>query len=206
MLEIAIPNYEAELEQLEAIGPAGFVMGFGLRYGQPDYFLNRYPKAWTDKYEANYYFFGDPVTAWTISREGSMRWTNCGFPDPRGIMAEAAKHGLKYGATFVTLTGSKRSFLSISRSDRELTDIEMDGLMLKLKGWAQMFTRAKVALSDTELEALKMMHSGLRQSEAAEQLGLSVSGLKARLDSAQKKLGARNTTSAVSQAVRMNLI
>ena len=78
--------------------------------------------------------------------------------------------------------------------------------MLKLKGWAQMFTRAKVALSETELEALKMMHSGLRQSEAAEQLGLSVSGLKARLDSAQKKLGARNTTSAVSQAVRMNLI
>ena len=206
MLEIAIPNYESELEQIQAIGTTGFVMGFGLRFGQPDFFLNRYPKAWTDEYEASYYFFGDPVTAWTISREGSMRWSACGFPDPRGIMSRAASYGINYGATFVVLTGSKRSFLSVARPDRELTDTEMEGLMLKLKGWAHLFTRAKVALTETELESLKLMHSGLRQSEAAGELNISVSGLKARLDSAQKKLGARNTTSAVSQAVRMNLI
>ncbi|WP_376744060.1 response regulator transcription factor [Paracoccus yeei] len=79
-------------------------------------------------------------------------------------------------------------------------------LMSKMKMWAQLFTRSRVALTDQELETLRLMHSGLRQSEAAELMSISVSGLKARLDSAQKKLGARNTTSAVSTAVRMNLI
>lgn len=206
MLEIAIPNHEAELAQLDTIGTSGFFLGFGLRFGQPDFFLNRYPKAWTDIYEEENYFFGDPVAVWTIAREGSMRWSQCGFPDLRGILKHAAEFGLVYGATFVTKIGSKRSFLSIARHDRKLTDDEMNLLMVKIESWAHLFTRARVALSETELEALKLMHSGLRQSEAADILGISVSGLKARLDSAQKKLGVRNTTSAVSQAVRMNLI
>lgn len=206
MLEIAIPNHEAELKLLERIGTSGFFLGFGLRFGQPDLFLNRYPKAWTDLYEAENFFFGDPIAVWTIAREGSLRWSACGFPDLRGIMKQAADHGLVYGATFVTKIGAKRSFLSLARPDRELTDEEMTLLMSKVESWAHMFTRARVALSETELEALKLMHKGLRQSEAAELLDISVSGLKARLDSAQKKLGVRNTTSAVSQAVRMNLI
>lgn len=206
MIEIAIPNFEKELDQLEAIGTTGFFLGFGLRYGQPDYFLNRYPKAWTDQYEAENYFFGDPVAVWTIAREGKTRWSSVNFPDIRGIMDEAAKHGLKYGATFVTKIGVKRSFLSLARPDRELTDGEMDMLMSKVESWAHLFNRARVALTDSELEALKAIHSGLRQNEAAEHLGLSISGLKLRLEGAQKKLGVRTLTSAVAQAVRMNLI
>ena len=58
----------------------------------------------------------------------------------------------------------------------------------------------------TELQALAAMRDGLRQSEAAEKLQVSVSTLKARLDSAQKKLGAPNTLNAVVLAVRQNLI
>lgn len=206
MIEIAIPNFEAELRSLEEIGSAGFVMGFGLRYGQPDYFLNRYPKKWTDEYEAENYFFGDPVAVWTIAREGMVRWSAVSFPDIRRIMPAAAKHGLRYGATFVTKTGVKRSFLSLARPDRELTDDEMKMLMAKIESWAALFNRARVALTDGELEALKAIQSGLRQNEAAAQLGLSISGLKLRLEGAQKKLGVRTITRAVAQAVRMNLI
>ena len=59
MLEIAIPNHEAELQQLEAIGLSGYFLGFGLRFGQPDFFMNKYPDAWTKEYETeNYFFFG----------------------------------------------------------------------------------------------------------------------------------------------------
>ncbi|MCZ2499989.1 hypothetical protein GN316_25655 [Xylophilus sp. Kf1] len=82
----------------------------------------------------------------------------------------------------------------------------MDMLMSKVESWAHLFNRARVALTDSELEALKAIHSGLRQNEAAEHLGLSISGLKLRLEGAQKKLGVRTLTSAVAQAVRMNLI
>ncbi len=184
MLEIAIPDHEAELAQLETIGTSGFFLGFGLRFGQPDFFLNRYPKAWTDIYEDENYFFGDPVAVWTIAREGSMRWSQCGFPDLRGILKHAAEFGLVYGATFVTKIGSKRSFLSIARHDRELTDDEINLLMVKIESWAHLFTRARVALSETELEALKLMHSGLRQSEAAPAKASRPSGRRAATSSA----------------------
>ncbi|OJH43414.1 autoinducer binding domain-containing protein [Paracoccus sp. SM22M-07] len=206
MLEIAIPNYQEQLEEIKAIANSGFVMGFGLRFGQPDFFLNRYPKEWTDLYEEKNYFFGDPVAAWTIAREGSMRWSDCGFPDIRGVMTEAQKFGLHYGATFVTVIAGKRSFLSVARYDRELNDDEMTALMEKIRTWASLFVRAKIALTENELQVLKALHLGLKQSEAATHLGISISGLKARLDGAQKKLGVRNSTSAVSRAVRMNLI
>lgn len=206
MLEIAIPDYEKQLQEIEGIANAGFVMGFGLRFGQPDFFLNRYPKAWTDLYEEKNYFFGDPVAAWTIAREGAMRWSECGFPDIRGVLTEAQAFGMHYGATFVTVIAGKRSFLSVSRSDRELSDEEMTALMEKIRTWASLFVRAKIALTENELQALKALHLGLKQGEAAQHLGISTSGLKARLDSAQKKLGVRNSTSAVSRAVRMNLI
>ena len=72
MLEIAIPNHEAELQQLEAIGLSGYFLGFGLRFGQPDFFMNKYPDAWTKEYETENYFFGDPVAVWTITREGDL--------------------------------------------------------------------------------------------------------------------------------------
>ena len=113
MLEIAIPNHEAELQQLEAIGLSGYFLGFGLRFGQPDFFMNKYPDAWTKEYETENYFFGDPVAVWTITREGMTRWSEVKMPDMRGIMARAKAHGLRYGATFVVKVESKRSFLGL---------------------------------------------------------------------------------------------
>lgn len=206
MLEIALPDYETELEQVAAIGTAGYCLGLGLRYGMPDYFLNRYPQSWTQEYEENNYIFGDPMVAWTFARKGSTRWSECSFPDPRNILKAAAKHGMVYGATFSTKVLSKRAFLSIARSDREATDSEMALLMSKLEIWASLFSGLKISLTNLETQALAAMHSGLKQSEAAESLGISVSALKLRLDGAQKKLGVKNTTSAVGRAVRMNLI
>lgn len=206
MLESIIPNHEDELRSLSSYGHTGFVIGFGLRFGQPDFFLNRYPEAWTSLYESENYFFGDPVAAWTIARTGAIRWSEVKFPDPRGIMAKAKKHGLKYGGTFVVKIDRKRSFLSVARQDRELNDGEMLVLHNKIETWAKLFAKAKVMLTEAELQALAAMRDGLRQSEAAEKLQVSVSTLKTRLDSAQKKLGAPNTLNAVVLAVRQNLI
>lgn len=47
MIELVIPNHEEELARLAEIGTSGFVIGFGLRFGQPDFFYNGYPEAWT---------------------------------------------------------------------------------------------------------------------------------------------------------------
>lgn len=206
MLDAFIPNSEDELRSLASYAQSGFVIGFGLRFGQPDFFLNRYPDAWTALYEQENFFFGDPVAAWTITRTGAIRWSEVRFPDPRGIMAQAKKHGLQYGATFVTKIDRKRSFLSAARPDREFNDGEMLVLHSKIETWAKLFVKSKVSLTEAELQALVAIRDGARQSEAADALQISLSTLKARLDSAQKKLGANNTLSAVVIAVRQNLI
>ncbi len=61
MIELVIPNHEEELAHLSEIGTSGFVIGFGLRFGQPDFFYNGYPEDWTAHYEEENYFFGDRV-------------------------------------------------------------------------------------------------------------------------------------------------
>ncbi|MCZ0962947.1 helix-turn-helix transcriptional regulator [Paracoccus benzoatiresistens] len=206
MIELVIPNHEEELARLAEIGTSGFVIGFGLRFGQPDFFYNGYPVDWTAHYEEENYFFGDPVAAWTIARTGVIRWSEIKFPDMRSIMPEAASFGLVYGATAVTKLERKRSFMSLSRSDRELNDAELDYVHGRIQLWAKSFERAQVSLNEGELQVLRMLKDGHTQAEAAAALEIPVSTLKYRLQGAQKKLKASGTKNTIAVAVRQNLI
>lgn len=206
MLEAIIPNHEEELEEISALATSGYIMGFGLRFGRPDLIINRYPARWTQKYEEENYFFRDPLAVWTMARVGRTRWSEVTIPDPFDVMNEAAKFGLTYGATFVAKVDRKRSFMSLARPDREFTDGEMTMLGVKLDLWAHLFARSHVALSEKEVEALRLMRDGMTHQDASEKLDISVSALKLRLSGAQKKLGCRNTMTAVVKAVRDGLI
>lgn len=206
MLEIAIENYSQELERIAEIATSGYFLGMGVKYGPPDYFLNKYPEKWTNIYEENNYFFGDPIVVWTFAREGATRWSEQKFPDPRGILKYASKFGMKYGATFSTKVKRKKYFLSVARSDRELTDSEMNYLSAKLESFASAFSGLKSTLSTIEIEALRVAAEGFKQTDAAEILRISVSAYKLRLDSAQSKLGVRNTAAAIRRATIMQII
>lgn len=206
MLESVIPNYCEEMTRLEELGTSGFVLGFGLRFGRPYFLLNHYPQAWTELYEQQNYLLGDPVSTWALSHTGTIRWSDISDPDPREIFERANLYGLKYGAVTVTLQGGKRSYLSLARHDRELTDAELVVLQSKIELWANLFAKARNSLTDPELDVLAQLAVGLKQSEAAHRLKISVSTLKTRLDSAQRKLGATNALNAVVLAIRHNLI
>lgn len=201
-----IADHDTEMQLLEQIATTGFLMAFGLRFGQPDYLLNRYPEEWTRLYERAQFIFGDPVAAWTVSRVGAVRWSDLAAHDPRRIMRRAAQYGLAYGATFVAQHEGKRSFLSVARHDRELSDDEMALLGDKLEGWSLAYAQRTSTLTDLELQALAAIRDGATQAEAARILKISRSTLKNRLDSAQHKLGATNTLNTVVIAVRQNLI
>lgn len=208
MLEFVSPNHEEELAEVEAIGNAGFILGLGLRFGKPDFLLNRYPDAWTKQYESENYFYGDPMTIWVMARTGCIRWSECSLPDIRNVMGEAKRHGLVYGATFVEMVKGKRSFLSIARNDRELTDREMEALSSRLRAWANMFTSywKSIGLTATEIEALAAIKNGANQDDAAKSLNISRSALRQRLTTAQVKLRAPNSVSAVARAAQMGVI
>ena len=205
MFMTVIPDYENEIRLLERTGNAGFILGFGLKLARPQYLLNRYPPEWVAIYEDNGYYFGDPLVYWSVAVSGHRRWSDIKL-DPREVLPQAAKFGLKYGATMSTKVGRNRSFLSIARNDRELTDDEIDLLVRKLDLWSALFDRTLVTLSDKEKQVLHLVRDGLSQAEVAETLDIHLNTVKSRLKSAQGKLGSKNVVSAIVKATELDIL
>lgn len=206
MLENLIPNFKAETEWLSNIANSGYIMGFGFSYRRTEHLYNRYPLRWTQRYEENDYFFGDPVLVWTMTKIGTTRWSEIGYPDLRNIMKDASAHGLRFGATFTRKVKGKRAFLSVARRDRELTDEEMSVLEAKFNIWSLCVLIDPELLHPREVAVLILQRDGCDHAEIAARLGLSVSTVKQRQASAQKKLGAKTMASAVGIACTLQLL
>lgn len=63
-----------------------------------------------------------------------------------------------------------------------------------------------IHLTEREQECLRMAASGLQALEVAKHLKVKVETVNAHLANARKKLGARNTTQAVSKALVLGLL
>lgn len=205
MLSSLIPNYDAELAWLSTYGTAGYVLGFNMTFKGPEHLHHTFPPEWVEIYQQRNYFFLDPINMWTFLHSGQRRWSEIRTPDIAGVMANARRYGLVYGAIFSRMRGFKRSFLSVARSDRELTDTEVSALAAKFDSWADMVT-GTATLSEGEVEVLRGLKEGLERAELAAQLGISESGLKQRLARACTKLRAKTPTQAVAIAVARNYI
>lgn len=205
MLETLLPNFESETEALHRLAPAGWIMGFNITYTGPEYLVNQYPDAWRRVYEERNYFIGDPVLMWTIGKSGVTRWSAIRIPDMRGVMRHAAEYGLAYGAAFSRKVGSKRSFLTLARSDREFTDEEIAEVDEKFNYWVDLLMN-RAALTEGELEVLRCFRDGMGQRETAEELAVSELTVKQRSQKACQKLGATTRTQAVVTAVTRGYI
>ena len=62
------------------------------------------------------------------------------------------------------------------------------------------------ALTEAQIEALRMIAGGDRFAQAAEKLGISESALKARITTARNRLMARTTAEAIQRAKDNRLI
>ncbi|WP_299655638.1 autoinducer binding domain-containing protein [uncultured Jannaschia sp.] len=205
MLELLIPNYEAELAHLHGLGPAGFVMAFNYRVSGPELMALGYPEAWHKEYEERNYFVGDPVLLWSFVNSGVKRWSEIKLPDPRGVMNAALKFDLRYGAVFSVKKGRKRSVLSVARGDRELTDDEIADINGRFGTWCDHVTN-RAALTDREIDVLKLLSVGHSQREIAEALGIAEVTVKQRAVTATKKLGATNRIHAVAIAMQRDYL
>ncbi len=205
MFKTVIPDYENEIRLLEKIGTAGFILGFGLKLGRPQFILNRFPPEWVTTYEELGYYFGDPMVYQSVAATGTKRWSDVKM-DPRGVMTHAATYGLKFGATMSTKVGRNRSFLSVTRSDREITDDEIDLLYRKLELWAALFDRSLAKLTDKEKQVLQLVRDLETQAEVAKVLGVHLNTVKARLKTAQAKLGTANVTATILRAMELDLL
>lgn len=205
MLKSIIPNFDSEVSSLRFLGESGFILAFNMTFRGPEYLHSEYPEDWQKIYEDRNYFFVDPVLVWSVTKSGNKRWSEIRLPDIRNVMKEAEKYGLNYGAAFSRKFMNKRSFMTISRSDREFTDEELAHLGEKFDHLVS-YVIGQCGLTTKELDALRGLRDGLSYKQIAVELDISVPTVKSRAERAKGKLGAKTTTQAVAMASTRNFI
>jgi LuxR family transcriptional regulator, quorum-sensing system regulator SdiA len=189
------------------MSPAGFYLALRVGFTFPEDELNRLPDAWVEYYTRHGLVVHDPLMKWVYANQGAARWTDLDIPDPQDVRLAAQVHGLGYGAVSSAVTASergKRSYGLFFRSDRDFNDGELANLRILLE---TLHSGAKLErnLTANEIEALQLLASGLRLQQIADRLSISESAVKARLNNAKVKLGARTASQAASLAAGRRL-
>lgn len=201
-------NSLAVSREFGSLAPAGYYIALRIGFAFPLEEVNALPGPWVERYTRAGYMLSDPVMRWLYSNTGATRWSAITLPDPQGIMKEAAEHGLIYGVAISCSRRGRdgqRSLASFARDDREFTDDEIRFLSDVL----QHLHEAKApptGLTESELEALRMVRDGLLAKEIAAYLRITESAVKQRLRNARHKLGAKTGTQAASMAQAYGLI
>jgi LuxR family transcriptional regulator len=193
------------LNDLEQLSPVGYSAGLHIRFASPLYFRSTYPPSWRTLYAEQNFALRDPLVFWGISKTGHIRWSDIALPDPFGIMGQARKFGLVYGAVVSTGKITSRTIVGAARSDREFTDTELDDLAALTAGLHDVAEPAE-DLTPSMVEALRLVARGYLQHEAAKKLDISESALRAQLSMAQVKLGVNTTDEALRMAREYRLI
>lgn len=196
---------DAGLARLGALSPEGYALGLHIRYASALLMFQTYRADWLDVYSRRGYLMCDPVVSWAIGHLGWSRWSAIDHPDPNNVMGHARDYGLTYGVQISCGPLESRSIGGFARSDREYTDAEageIHAIVEKLHA----LTEPKANLTKAQKEALRLIAKGSRYAEAAAELGISESALKARLNAAKERLMARTIAHAVQRAVEFRLI
>ncbi len=196
---------DVELKNLAGFAVAGYFIGLHIRFTSPLFTFQTYDQRWIDHYTENGYVLRDPMTAWGFSRTGWIRWSDPALMDPFGLFREAAQFGLNYGVTVACGPIKSRTIASFARSDREFRDDEVDRIERKVLRLHDL-SEPPEALTEAQIEALRMIAGGDRFAAAAEKLGISESALKARITTARNRLMARTTAEAIQRAKDNRLI
>lgn len=212
VLERVIPRFKFYDSLFSSMGQGGYTIALNIRNVTPEFYHSTYPEEWIDQYTSEGYVFCDPVIQYLATHEGATRWSDIhAIPIPiktKNFRRNAENFGLKYGLAVARThkIGRKiRHLLSISRSDREFTDME-------IKEAASMF-EAMLAqvhpehhLSERMLRILTDFANGGTASTAAKAVRVSEATVKKDLEAIRNILGAKTSTEAVAQAIARGLI
>lgn len=184
---------------LARLAPSGCFIGLHFRFAAPHILVRTYDPAWLARYDACDYILCDPLISWACAHKGATRWSALGFPDPHGILEQAAEFGLRFGVVVSCGESGSRTVGGFARSDREFTDAEIDDIVGRLN---ELHEKAAppVSLTPAQRHALRLVAEGHRYAETADRLGISQSALKARLKAARERLHARTIAEAIQRA------
>lgn len=199
---------QAMKERIEQIAPAGFYVALRVGFSFPEEEFNALPANWVEFYTTNGLVVHDPALKWVYGNTGAVRADEIAVPDPQQILARARVFGLAHGAVVSVSMPSdrgRRSYGLFYRDQSAFTDAHLAELLTIVRD-LHAGNAAEPGLTAAEIEALQMQASGLRLKQIAGDLGISESAVKARLNNAKRKLGARTLSQAASIAAGRRII
>jgi DNA-binding CsgD family transcriptional regulator len=174
----------------------------------PEEELNCLPENWVEFYTTHGLVVHDPAMKWVYGNIGAARLSDIADPDPQRIRAHAAIFGLSHG-TVVSIMGptdrGRRSYGLFYRDDRDFSLDELNTLH-RLMHELHAGNDDSPSLTAAEVEALRLQSAGLRLKQVAAELGISESAVKARLNNAKRKLGAKTLSQAASIAASRRIL
>jgi LuxR family transcriptional regulator, quorum-sensing system regulator SdiA len=199
---------QAMRSQIEQISPAGFYVAIRVGFSFPEEELNELPANWVEFYTTHGLVVHDPAMKWVYANTGATRSSAISLPDPHQVRERAAVFGLKHGAVISVMTATdrgRRSYGLFFRIDRDFEDADLrslHGIVTQLHSG----TDEETSLTVAEIQALRLQSEGLRLKQIAAEIGISESAVKARLNNAKRKLGAKTASQAASIAAARRIL
>lgn len=203
-----MPLLPAMKNQILAIAPAGFYVALRVGFSFPEEELNLLPENWVEFYTTHGLVVHDPAMKWVYGNTGATRMSDIADPDPHRIRDHAAIFGLSHGAVVSVMAPTdrgRRSYGLFYRDDRDFDTGDL-GALQRLMRDLHAGNDDGPGLTPAEIEALRMQASGLRLKQVAGELGISESAVKARLNNAKRKLGAKTLSQAASIAASRRIL
>lgn len=201
-----INNYLTDRLWLHSMSTGGFTLAVNKTPFGVEYFDSTFPDEWQMLYKQKHFVWVDPIVLNAMWNGNSdKRWSEIKAPDVRGVWKTASVYGLVYGATFARTRAINKSLLSLSRSDREFSDDEMD----RLSNWFDKFLNevdGGLNLTDKEVEVIKLLARDMNIEEIANVLGVTQSAIKTRLRQARGKVGCKSNYSLIAKASQAKIL
>lgn len=194
-------EYDSLVKPIQEIAEAGYTVTLNFRFGRYSLMDWGYSDAWAKEYQSWYNQIGDPVVQWALYNTGKIRWSELGTKDPLGVLTKAKRHGIKFGTAHCMAAGPGRSLLSAANSTREFTDAEVRQLDRSFQQIVNRVARGAF-LTDKEIEVLRALASGVRQTELADELGLTKGAIAARVKKAMHSLDCSTLNHAIAVATK----
>lgn len=199
---------QAMRNQIDQISPAGFYVAIRVGFSFPEEELNELPENWVEFYTTHGLVVHDPAMKWVYANTGAVRFSEIALPDPHQVRERAAVYGLNHGAAVSMTTPAdrgRRSYGLFFRDDRDFAAadlVELQAIVARL----HVGSEPDATLTAAEVQALKMQAAGLRLKQIAAEIGISESAVKARLNNAKRKLGAKTQSQAASIAAARRIL
>jgi LuxR family transcriptional regulator len=144
------------LQQIHRRATAGYALSLHFGVHAPRYLFQTYPAAWNAIYADEGLVLLDPAAAWGLARTGRVTWADLAPSDHAGVLARAARHGLRHGLSVAVVRGNSRSIASFAREDRPFTPEEEDEVEAALTALHDA-TRPDARLSLAQREVLRRL-------------------------------------------------